>query len=210
LVRVFVCDSHAILRAGIRSILDEESNCEIVGEASYGSDAARLAASLRPDVLLLGLSLADMHGLEAMRLIQKASPATRILILSLYEEEDTIANCIKAGAAGFLPKGAPVSQLLNAIHSAHAGAVSNSRATKETRTRSSPARGERLAKTLSAREQEVLVLLSEGHSYKEIGARLHLSVKTVDTHKYNLMRKLNIHSRAGLIRFAIRERLVDA
>jgi two-component system response regulator NreC len=199
----------------VKSILGRESDLQVIGEASDGSEASRLAHLLKPDVMLLNLSLPGMHALEATRHITGQDGNVRILILGMYDDEETVFRCRDAGASGYLLKDTLVPQLLRAIrHVRNSKLYLTPVLLKEFNhipDKRKPSMGSDLAwYVLSQRQREILLFMAEGFSYKEIAARLHLSVKTVDTHKYNLMRKLNIQSRAGLIRFAIRQRLIEA
>lgn len=212
---VLVCDDHTIYREGIKIILGREPDFKVVAEARDGDEATHLALLLRPDVILLDLSLPGTPALDTARRLSARDKNTRILLLGLYDDEEIALRCREAGASGYVLKDTPVRDLLVAIrHTANSGPFltpsSLAKLNHSTRT-PKPSKEVDLAwQVLSARQREILLCLAEGFTYKEIGARLHLSVKTVDTHKYNLMRKLNIQSRAGLIRFAIRQRLIEA
>jgi len=214
-ISILICEDHTIYREGVKSILGREPDLNIVGEASDGREAASMAALLRPDVMLLNLSLPGMQALDTARDIKTKDQNVRILVLGMYDDEDTALRCRHAGASGYLLKDAPVPQLLLAVRHVRTSEQYLTPASLKQlhHLPSNPnlSKGAELAwNVLSPRQREILLFLAEGFTYKEIGARLHLSVKTVDTHKYNLMRKLNIQSRAGLIRFAIRQRLIEA
>jgi two-component system response regulator NreC len=214
-IAVLVCEDHTIYREGVKSILARESDLKVVGEACDTKEAIHLAQLLKPDVMLLNLSLPGVHVLEATRHVAGNDRNVRILVLGIYDDEETTLRCRDAGASGYLLKDAPVPQLLLAIRHVRNSMLyltpASLKQLNHSPGRSNPSKESELAwNVLSQRQREILLFLAEGFSYKEIGARLHLSVKTVDTHKYNLMRKLNIQSRAGLIRFAIRQRLIEA
>ena len=209
-IRVLICDDHALFREGLRAILREQPGFEVVGEAGNGIEAVEVTRRLRPDVVLMDIDMPELSGLEATRRICR-SPGPRVLILSLYDDEDLVAGCLDAGAAGYVLKDGPTSQLLFAIEAVHRGerylspralsvVVDHARkGGKGTGTRYD---------LITDREREVLKLLADGFSSKEIATKLKLSVKTVEAHKYNLMRKLDIHNRAGLVKYAIRKKLV--
>jgi two-component system, NarL family, response regulator NreC len=210
-VRILLCDDHTLFCEGIKAILREQSSLEIVGEARDGRQAVALAKELKPDVLLMDVSMPDMTGFDATRRIREFDQTMKVLILTMHEEEELVARCLEAGASGYIIKDAPASQLVYAIETVQKGErylspvvlkkvvasyVKNSQRPKTSYDR------------LSTREREVLKLLAEGLSVKEIATRLNLSVKTVDVHKYNLMRKIDVHDRSELIKYAIQKKLI--
>lgn len=212
-IKVLVCDDHALFREGVKTILDRASDIEVIGEAADGIQAVELARKLRPDVVLMDISMPGLRGFDAVRRIRKRRPEVKILMLTIYDDEDVVARCMEAGASGYLVKDSPPSQLIYAIQSAASDQQYMSPKVLK------PVVGQYVKRQdkpktsydlLSDREREVLVLLAEGVSLKEIAGQLNLSVKTVDAHKYNLMRKLNVHDRTGLIRYAIRTKLIEA
>lgn len=212
---ILVCDDHAIYREGVKTILGRESDLEVVAEAKDGDEASHLAHLLKPDVMLLDLYLPGMRALDMTRQVTAKDANIRILVLGMCDDEEISLRCRNAGASGYVLKDTPVLDLPFAIrHLKNSGHyLTSSILAKMDHSASKPesSKETNLAwHVLSSRQREILLFLAEGFTYKEIGARLHLSVKTVDTHKYNLMRKLNIQSRAGLIRFAIRQRLIEA
>jgi DNA-binding NarL/FixJ family response regulator len=210
-IRVLICDDHALLREGLRAILQAQPSFEVVGEARNGIEAVDSTRQLRPDVVLMDIDMPELSGLEATRRISGARGPSKVLILSLYDDEDLIAGCLDAGAAGFVLKDGPSSQLLFAIEAVHRGErYLSPRALSvivEHAREGGKGTGTRFD-LLTDREREVLRLLADGFSSKDLALRLALSVKTVDAHKYNLMRKLDIHNRAGLVKYAIRKKLV--
>src|SRR5215467_15824152 len=192
-------------------MLRNESSLEIVGEARDGRQAVELVKELKPDLLLMDVSMPDMNGFDATQRVHELDPNIKVLILTMHDEEELVARCLEAGAAGYIIKDAPASQLVYAIEMAMkgerylsptvlkkvvAGYVKNSKRPQTSYDR------------LSAREREILKLLAEGLTVKEIATRLNLSIKTVDVHKYNLMRKIDVHDRAELIRYAIQKKLI--
>jgi DNA-binding NarL/FixJ family response regulator len=209
-IRVLLCEDHALFREGLRAILRDHPSIEVVGEAITGRDAIEKARQLRPDVVLMDIEMPEMSGLEATRRIVHSGLGTKVLVLTLYDDEEVVASCLDAGAAGYLLKDGPSSQLLYAIEAVHKGQrylsptvltriVEFAKTSTRTRTRYD---------LLTDREREVLKLLADGLSIKDIAARLGLSVKTVDVHKSNVMRKLDIHDRAALVKYAIRRKLI--
>jgi two-component system, NarL family, response regulator NreC len=209
-IRVLICEDHALFREGLRAILRDHTHIEIVGEATTGREAVEKAKRLRPDVVLMDLEMPEMSGLEATRRIGQADTGAKVLVLTLYDDEEVVARCLDSGAAGYVLKDGPSEQLLVAMEAVHKGqrylspavltkVVDFSRKKGRTRTRYD---------VLTPREREVLKLLADGHPTKEIAARLDLSVKTADVHKTNLMRKLDIHDRAGLVKYAIQRKLI--
>ncbi len=210
-IGVLVCDDHAIFRDGVKSILNQVPGIAVIGEAADGRQAVALSRRLRPDVVLMDISMPGLKGFDATRLIKKACPATDVLILTVYDDEELVARCLQAGASGYILKDSPPAQLVYAIQTVSKGEQYLSpRALKAVVTQFAQASDHVRSSydLLSDREREVLMLLADGASLKEVATRLNLSVKTVDTHKYNLMRKLDIHDRAELIRYALRKKLV--
>jgi len=210
-IRVLICDDHPLFREGLRAILRDQPAFEVVGEAKNGIEAVDQARTLRPDVVLMDIDMPELSGLEAMKRIVAARLPSRVLILSLYDDEDLIASCLDAGATGYVLKDGPTSQLIFAIEAAHRGERYMSpralSAVVEHARDGGKGTGTRYD-LLTDREREVLRLLADGFSSKDLALRLQLSVKTVDAHKYNLMRKLDIHNRADLVKYAIRKKLV--
>jgi two-component system response regulator NreC len=210
-ISVLICDDHELFREGVKAILETEAGLTVVGEARNGRDAVAQAARAHPDVVLMDMEMPELNGLEATRRIHQADAKTKIILLTMYAEDDLVAACMEAGAAGYVLKDVPATQLVYAIKAVAKGGRYLSpgamggivdrylRGGKRVETRYD---------LLTDREREVLKLLADGLSVKDIGTRLSLSVKTVDVHKTNLMRKLGIHDRAGLIRYAIQHRLI--
>jgi two-component system, NarL family, response regulator NreC len=208
---VLLCDDHTLFREGIKSILRDEPSIQIVGEADDGRKAVSMALRLRPDVVLMDIAMPDLTGFEATRRILQSSPKTKVLILTMYEEQEVIARCLDAGASGYVLKDSPRAHLLHAIDVvSKGGQYLSSRALKKVVTQY--VRGGKTTTTsyerLSDREREVLKLLADGLTPKEIATRLVLSVKTVDAHKTNLMRKLDLHDRSEVIKYAIQRKLI--
>jgi DNA-binding NarL/FixJ family response regulator len=186
---------------------------EVVGEASNGSDAIIKAAETRPDVILMDIGMAGLSSFEATRQVRKNRPETKVLFLTMYDDEDYLVECMEVGAGGYVLKDSPAAQLVSAIRDVNRGGSYLSprmlaQLVDDFRTRiKSTTRLPRFA-TLTTREKEVLKLLAEGNSVKEIAGSLNLSVKTVEAHKFNLMRKLDIHNKAQLVQYAIQKKII--
>lgn len=211
-VQLLLVDDHRLVRAGIRALLDEIEDFEVVGEAANGRQAVELAASLRPDVVLMDISMPELNGLEATARIVKAQPRARVLILSIHAEPEYVPQALRAGAVGFLLKDASTAELDLAIRSVARGGTYLSPAVSKSvvdeylalsATELNP-----LAR-LTPRQREVLQLVAEGHTTKSIAQRLGVSAKTVETHRTQLMHRLDIHDVAGLVRLAVRLGLVS-
>ncbi len=212
MMRILLCDDHTLFREGIKAILHTDASIQIVGEATDGRQAVESALRLHPDVVLMDISMPNMIGYEALRRISKADKNIKVLILTMYEEEEMIGLCLNAGASGYVLKDAPAAQLIEAIHIVHEGGnyLSPRVATKlVNRFVEGSAPQETRYDTLSNREREILKLLADGFSVKEIASLLNLSVKTVEAHKYNLMRKLDLHSKTELIKYALNKKLIS-
>jgi two-component system, NarL family, response regulator NreC len=209
---ILLCDDHTLFREGIKAILRDQPSFQIVDEAENGIEAVEKAHNLRPDVVLMDIAMPDLGGCEATSRILQDNPRTRILILTMYEEEEVITRCLKAGVAGYVLKDAPRADLIHAIDTARMGGQYLSpRALKKivrehVKHQTKTVRND--YERLSLREREVLKLLADGLGLKEIASRLLLSVKTVDTHKTNMMRKLDLHDRSEVIKYAIRRKLI--
>ena len=211
-IRVLVCDDHAMFREGVKTILSSQSDIEVVGEASDGNEAVERALRLYPDVVLMDISMPELKGFEAARRIKKSRPDIKVMILSVYDDEDMVARCLDAGVAGYVLKDSPPLQLVYAIQAVARGQQYMSPRVLTGLVRqymAQPTDFKAGYDLLSDREREILVFLAEGLSLKDIATRLNLSTKTVDAHKVNLMRKLDLHARGDLIRYAIRKRLVE-
>lgn len=214
-IRLLLVDDHAVVRSGLRMLLASESDVEIVGEAGSGSEAVVAAASARPDVILMDIGLPDMTGIEATRVVKSGFPEIAIVALTIHEDEEYFFRMLDAGASGYVPKRAAPEELLTAIRAAASGEVylypslakllvkDYLSQERETANRST-------LDGLTEREQEVLSLLAEGQNNAEIASALVISPKTVERHRENIMRKLNLHSRAELVRYAIRKGIIKA
>lgn len=210
---VLVCDDHAVFREGVKQVLSSQPDLDVVGEASNGLEAVQMARRLRPEVVLMDIAMPLLRGFDATRRIKRYCPDTRVLIFSIYEDDDMVARCLAAGASGYVLKDTPPLQLIYAIQSVKKGEqymspkVLKSVVIRHVQSAAAPITPYDL---LSDREREVLIRLAEGESLKEVAEHLHLSVKTVDAHKCNIMGKLQVHNRSELIRYAIRTQLIKA
>jgi len=212
-IKVLVCDDHQLFREGVKTILNAQPTLEVVGEASDGKEAVDVAMKLNPDVVLMDISMPVLRGFEATRRLKRARPFIKVLILTVYGDEDLVTRCLDAGAAGYILKDTPPVQLVYAIEAVNQGQQYLSPSVLKGLVRlhiSQPSGLKSGYELLSDREREILVRLAEGESLKDLATRLDLSIKTVDAHKTNLMRKLDLHDRSELIRYAIRKHLVEA
>ena len=212
-IRVLLTDDHTLFRQGVRTLLSGEEDIEVVGEAADASEAVALARQLRPDLVLMDIGMAGMSSFEATRQIRKQRAETKVVFLSMYDDEDYLAESVEIGASGFILKESPADQLVTAIREVHRGGNYLSprllsRLVDGFREQGrSPVHSTRLG-TLTKREREVTKLLAEGKSVKEVAANFDLSVKTIEAHKFNLMRKLNIHNKAQLVQYAIQKKII--
>ena len=212
-IRVLIVDDHALVRDGIRALLSLVSNVEVIGEAANGKEAIERVHELSPDVVLMDLSMPIMSGLEATRRIRKEHPKTRVLALTQYDDSEYVIPVIEAGACGFVTKMVAFSELATAIQAAYRGEsyLSPSAAStlvEEYQAKVGTEREKDPYQQLTDREREVLKLIAEGHTAREIADMLVVSPKTVEWYKTNLMNKLNIHSKTDLIKYAIRRRII--
>ena len=214
-IRILLVDDHAVVRSGLRMLLGTESDVEIIGEAGTAAEAFASTADLKPDVILMDIGLPDKSGIEATRDIKAEFPEVAIVALTIHEDEEYFFKMLEAGASGYVPKRAAPEELLTAIRAAAHGEVYLYPSMAKLLVRdflvSESADKERSAsKELTDREQEVLTYLAEGESNDEIAKALVISPKTVERHRENIMRKLNLHSRAELVRYAIRKGIIKA
>lgn len=211
-IRILIADDHGVLRAGLRVLLNAEPDMQVVGEAAAGHETLRLANELRPDVVLLDLSMPDLGGIEVTRRIKAALPETRVLILTVHEDERLLREAIQAGAAGYIVKRAVETELINAVRVVWRGDLyvhpAMTRALLKGLVPSSPA-DEQPIESLTPRDTEVLRLIAQGYTNREIADILSLSVRTVESHRANIMDKLGLRGRAELVRYAREHGLLD-
>jgi two-component system response regulator NreC len=212
-IKVLIADDHTLVRQGIRSLLALAADIEIVGEAADGREAVKKVRQLVPDVVLMDLAMPNMGGLEATRRIRKEFPATKILVVTQYDDSEYVIPVIEAGARGFVTKMASPLELASAIQAVYRGesflSPSAAAILVEECQLKTGAEGEKDSyQLLTDKERETLKLIAEGHTAREIAEVLVVSPKTVEWYKTNLMRKLNLHNTADLIKYAIRKRVV--
>ncbi len=207
-LRILIGDDHKIVREGLCALLEKQSDIEVVGEADNGLATVQMAEELSPDVVVMDVCMPDLNGIEATRRINDMNRNIRVLALSMYSDKRFVLSMMKAGAAGYLVKDCASNELIQALRAVSSG-----------RTYLCAGIGDVLIKdyisqlredecsVLTAREREVLQLLAEGKTTREIALKLHLSVKTVETHRYDIMNKLDIHTVAGLTKYALRDGL---
>lgn len=211
-LRLVLVDDHALVRAGLRALLGEMPDVSVVAEAGDGREALQLIREHKPDIALLDISLPGLNGLEVAARVAKDHPATRVIILSMHGDDESVRRALTAGAAGYLLKNSDRSELELALRTVARGnawlspAVTKKVVAAFAEGARTPAQG--AFEVLTPRQREVLQLIAEGHSSKEIAGRLHLSPKTVETHRTELMERLGIHGVAGLVRYAIQIGLV--
>jgi DNA-binding NarL/FixJ family response regulator len=217
--RVLLAEDHALVRAGIRALLQNLTGIEVVAEAGDGREALRLIKTYQPDLVLMDIAMAGLNGLEATARVTKEFPGVRVIVLSMHSTEEYVAQALRAGAAGYLLKDAAATELELAVTAVARGETYLSPAVSKhviasylRRAGGADAGGDEETPSpvalLTPRQREILQLIAEGHSTKEIAATLHLSVKTVETHRMQLMGRLDVHDVAGLVRYAIRIGLV--
>ncbi len=212
-IRVLLADDHTILRNGLCAFLEKEIDIEIVGDAEDGRAAVSMACQLKPDVIVMDIAMPLLNGVEATRQIKRQCPKVRVLILSQHDNEEYIRQALDAGAMGYILKDAAADELIGAIRSVQRGeAVLSPAITRlviEDYLRWGGIRPDEKVDGLSAREREVLQLIAEGYTNKQIADILTISIKTVQTHRLSLMQKLNLHDRGELIKYAIQKKIIE-
>jgi DNA-binding NarL/FixJ family response regulator len=212
-VRILIADDHELVRRGVRTVLEGQAGWVVCGEASTGREAVAKALDLRPDIVILDISMPELNGLEATRQIRRAVPA-KVLILSVHESEQLVTEVLNAGAHGYVLKADAGRTLVEAIRTVvrrreFLSERVHGAANRPTGTRRRAAAAGRRAAPLSPREREVLQLLAEGKSNKEIGVVLGTTTKTAETHRAHILAKLDLHSMSELVRYAIRNRVIE-
>lgn len=208
-IRILLADDHAVVRQGFKMILSAQEDMEIVGEAGNGREAVELAEKLRPDIVVMDVAMPELNGIEATRRLAGSTPHTRVVALSMHKDSVYVREILRAGARGYLLKDSGASDLVSAVRAVAGGegyispAVSNAVLDDYRKHVTNP------IDLLTSREREVLQMLAEGKTNKEIATVLNLSVYTVDAHRGRIMEKLNLHSINELVRFAVRNGLID-
>jgi two-component system response regulator NreC len=212
-INVLIVDDHTIFRESLRSLLKDVEGIEVVGEAEDGVQAVVKTMQLKPDVVLMDIAMPNVNGMEATRQIKRQNPLVKVLILTMYETEQYIFEMLRAGASGYIPKRAPARELISAIQAVSQGdaflypSVAKKVVDGYLEQFKAAAKVEDY-KRLTERERQILCLIAEGKTNKEMANLLGISVRTVGTHRLNLMGKLKVHDRTQLVRYAIREGLI--
>ena len=212
-IKVLVADDHTILRQGIKALLDNQEGIEVIGEAKDGREALAIIEETLPDVILMDIAMPGLNGLEATRRIKKKFPRMKVLVLTMYTNEEYIFQILNAGANGYLVKETAFQDLISAIKAVYKNEAfmspSISKKVINSYIKKAQDDEEKTCEILTTREREILQLIAEGNSSKKIAELLFISPKTVETHRTHIMDKLNIHNRTGLIKYAIRKGMVD-
>ena len=211
-IRILIADDHAVLRAGLRMLLDAQPDINVIGEAGSGAEVLKLAADLKPNLILLDLTMPGLGGLEVLPLLRKTVPEARILILTMHDDESYLRQALREGASGYVLKKAADNELVAAIHSVMRGELyvhpSLTRSLLDNILPDEEAASDNPWETLSEREREVLLLVARGHTSTRIGEQMNLSPKTVETYRARGMEKLGVRSRAALVQFALTHHLL--
>ena len=212
-IRILIADDHTLFRNGICALLEDEPDMVVVGEADDGREAVRLASQLKPHVVLMDIAMPSLNGLEATRQIKREHPEINILVLTMYDHEEYFREMLEVGASGYIIKRAAATDLVSAIRAVYNGEAALSpaitRLLLEDYLSRDTHREEDDPNALSSREREVLQLIAEGKTSREIAEILHLSVKTVQSHRTSLMQKLDLHDRGDLIKYAIQKKIIE-
>ena len=208
-LRVFVADDHAVLRDGLKALVNAQPDMEIVGESDNGRMTIQRAKELLPDVLLMDISMPELNGIQATEALRQQSPTIKILVLTAYKDKGYLDQLLKLGACGYILKLSAADDLIGAIRVVAAGGIyldpQMADRIADGYVRSQFLRGEIKQRELTPREEEVLRLIAQGYSNKEISMRLKIAVKTVESHKANIMQKLDLTNRSGIVRYAVRQ-----
>jgi len=211
-VTILIADDHVVIRKGLRTLLEERRGWKVVAEAANGREAVEKAARLRPDLVVMDLSMPELNGMEATRLILKAAPSSRVLILTMHNTEELVDETLRSGARGYVLKSDAERELVTALEAVLANrtfftpAVPNLGSEYLAHARF----GTPALPTLSSRERQIIQLLAEGKSNKEVAGRLGISVRTAENHRSRIMRKLQLRSLSDLVRHAIRNKIIEA
>ncbi|HXS98468.1 MAG TPA: response regulator transcription factor [Candidatus Limnocylindrales bacterium] len=214
-LRILIADDHEFIRRGIRAVLEKQPNCEIVGEAADGREAVQLAATSRPDIAILDVTMPELNGFDATRQMLQENPNIKVLVLSMHESEQIVREVLASGARGYILKSDAGRDLLSAVDSLASGKpfftskVSELLLNVYLKRGAAPQESGDPPSVLTAREREILQLLAQGKSNKEVATALYISVRTVETHRSNMMSKLNLHSMAELVRYALKNQIAS-
>lgn len=207
-LRILLADDHAVLRDGLRALVNAQADMEVVGEANNGRTASEKALELRPDVTIMDVSMPELNGIQATEIVKRECPETKVLALTAYKDKAYLDQLLKVGASGYMLKLSAAEDLIQAIRSVASGEVYLDKEMSDKITdsyvRTRLQRGTSRQRELTDREEEVLRSIAQGYSNKEIAAQLGISVKTVESHKSNLMEKLQLTSRTDIVRYAVR------
>jgi DNA-binding NarL/FixJ family response regulator len=211
--RILLVDDHQMMRDGLRSILELEEDLDVVGEAGNGHEALEMNRTLRPDVIVMDIQMRDLNGIDATHQIKAESPQVKVIALSTYSDESYVLSMLEAGASGYVLKESAVEEMRRAIRSGAEGhhylSPEIAGSVVASRLRGSTESLDSVHTLLAPRERQILQLLAEGHTSSEIAQRLHIATTTVDSHRRNIMRKLDLHNVAELTKYAIREGLTS-
>lgn len=212
-IRCIIVDNHASFREGLRRVLESEPDFEVVGETGDSARGHELVRQLKPDVVLMDIAMPGLSSFEAARLMARDAPDTRLILLTMHQDDNSVLRFLEVGAAGYVLKDSPAPKLLGAVRDVYKGRKYLSpqmlgKLVDDFRSRSKVPPGQSRGATLTPREREVVKMIAEGYSVKEIAVHLGRSVKTVEAHKFNLMRKLDIHNKAQLVTYAIQKKIV--
>jgi len=213
-VKLLLADDHKIVRQGIKKLLEEEPDLQVAGEAANGREAVKKATELKPDVILMDITLSNLNGLEATKQIKKVLPDVKVIMLTMHKNEEYVLQSFQAGASGYILKEGAVEELVSAIRSIHQDQSFLSPSISKTLIdaylrKMETGKTETPFDLLTDREREVLQLIAEGYTNREVAKSLFISVKTVEAHRAHIMQKLNIHDIAKLVKYAIQKGLVD-
>lgn len=213
-VSVFLVDDHEVVRQGVRAALEASPAFKVIGEAADGLEAVRLAELLRPDILVLDLSMSGLNGLDALRIIRQRSPRTRVVLFSMYAAESFVSEALRCSASAYVLKGAAISELVAAVQEVAAGRhylspPLSEKSVEDYLTKVNSGEDARHG-LLTPRERQVLQLAAEGKTCPEIGTRLHLSERTVESHRANLMHKLGLRTQTELVLYAVRRGMLPS
>jgi DNA-binding NarL/FixJ family response regulator len=216
-LRILIADDHDLMRRGIKALLETRADWEVCGEAQTGREAVTQTEALKPDIVVLDIGMPDLNGMEAARRIRKASPSTEVLILSLHFSDQLIREIVEAGVRGYIVKSDSDRDLIVAVETlAKHKPFFTPRATEVILSKFNESGGTRVEvpetvqDRLTSREREIVQLLAEGKSSKEVANSLNISVKTAETHRANIMRKLQLHTVSELVRYAVRNQIIEA